>query len=286
MESMRVGVYTKIFAVPAAIAFALMFAAPSFAQEATTGSVLHNWSVAGGKTRVLKLTAQKFSRPGVKVQVLCNGKGCPFKVKNVPVSGGQAKAAKLFKGRKLRTGLTVSVLFAAPGTIGRFVAFTTRRSAIPSVKSACGTFDTTIPTGCVGPQGPPGPAGANGTPGTPGTPGPPGPQGPAGPQGASGAGTVTMRTGPAFNVSANSFTTGAAGCNAGESATGGGVYPNTNVFFPNIIASFPTPNANAFTAPQNGVTPTGWRVWVSNVDAGGSTAPATVTMTPYVICVR
>jgi hypothetical protein len=279
MESMRVGVYTRSFAVPAAIAFALMFAAPSFAQKATTGSVSHNWSVAGGKTRVLKLTAHKFNRSGVKVQVLCNGKGCPFKVKNVPVRGGQAKAARVFKGRKLRTGATVSVLFAAPGTIGRFVAFTTRRSAIPSVKSACGTFDTTIPTGCVGPQGPRGPAGA------PGPAGPPGARGPAGPQGASGVSSVTMRTGPSFTVNRNSFATGAAGCNAGERATGGGAYPNSNVLFPNVAASFPTPNATAFTAPQNGVTPTGWRVWVSNPDVATSTAPATVTMTPYVICV-
>ena len=85
------------------------------------------------------------------------------------MKSGQAKAAKLFKRRKLRTGVTVSVLMAAPGTTGRFVVFTTRKSAIPSVKSACGTFDTTIPTGCVGPQGAPGP------------------QGPAGPRGANGA---------------------------------------------------------------------------------------------------
>jgi hypothetical protein len=259
--------------VPTAVVLALTFAAPAFAQDVTTGSVEHNWSVSGGKTRVLTLTAHKFNRSGVKVQVFCKGKGCPFKAKNVTVKGGQAKAKKLFKGRKLRAGATVSVLMAAPGTIGRFVVFTTRKGAIPSVKSACGTFDTTIPTGCVGPQGAAGPRG------------PAGAQGPAGPRGANGASSVTMRTGPAFTVSANSFATGAANCNAGERATGGGVYPNSNVFFPNVIASFPLPNATAFTAPQNGVTPTGWRVWVSNVDAGGSTAPSTVTMTPYVICV-
>jgi hypothetical protein len=154
------------------VALALTFAAPAFAQDVTTGSVEHNWSVAGSKTKVLTLTAHKFNRSGVKVQVFCKGKGCPFKAKNVPVTGGQAKAVKLFKRRKLRAGATVSVLMAAPGTIGRFVVFTTRKGAIPSVKSACGTFDTTIPTGCVGPPGPAGPAG---------------PQGPAGSRGANGA---------------------------------------------------------------------------------------------------
>jgi hypothetical protein len=159
------------------VALALTFAAPALAQDVTTGSVEHNWSVTGSKTKVLTLTAHKFNRTDVKVQVFCKGKGCPFKAKNVAVKRGQAKAVKLFKKRKLRSGATVSVLMAAPGTIGRFVVFTTRRGAIPSVKSACGTFDTTIPTGCVGPpgpqgpQGPAGPRGANGANGAPGAPG-------------------------------------------------------------------------------------------------------------------
>jgi hypothetical protein len=146
------------------------------AQEVTTGLVSHNWEVFRGKTKVIELTAHSFSRPGVKVQVLCHGKGCPFKVRNVPVRRGQAKAAKLFK-RKLRAGLSVSVVFAAPGTIGRFIDFTTRRAAIPAVRSACATFGSTTPTGCVGQQGPPG---ANGAPGPAGPRGATGPAGPAG----------------------------------------------------------------------------------------------------------
>jgi hypothetical protein len=226
---------------------------------------------------VLELTAHHFNRSDVRVRIFCNGKGCPFKAKSVAVKGGQAKAAKLFKRKRLRSGLSVSVLFAAPGTIGRFVVFTTRKAAIPSVKSACGTFDTTMPTGCVGPAGPQGPAGANGAPGA---------RGPAGTRGPSGVSTVTMRTGAAFNVNRNSFAIGSADCNAGERATGGGVYPNSNVYFPSLISSFPTPNATAFTTPQNGVTPTGWRVWVANNDVAGNIAPATITMTPYVVCVR
>ena len=83
----------------------------------------------------------------------------------------------------------------------------------------------------------------------------------------------------------NNFTTGFATCNAGESATGGGVYPKDNVFFPNISASFPLPNPNAFDPPGTGVKPTGWRVWVSNPDTSGNNAPASVSMIPYVICI-
>ncbi|HEY7073983.1 MAG TPA: hypothetical protein VH418_01375 [Solirubrobacteraceae bacterium] len=93
-----------------------------------------------------------------------------------------------------------------------------------------------------------------------------------------------MRTGASFNVSRNSFATGTASCLAGERATGGGVYPVSNVFFPQMVASFPTPNPSSFTAPNNGVTPTGWRVWVANTDQGGFTAPDPITMIPYVIC--
>ena len=93
-----------------------------------------------------------------------------------------------------------------------------------------------------------------------------------------------MRTGASFTVGENGFSSGHANCNAGEKATGGGVYPDSNVYFPAVIASFPLPNANAFTTPNNGTTPTGWEVWVSDNDTTSSTAPTTITMTPYVIC--
>jgi hypothetical protein len=93
-----------------------------------------------------------------------------------------------------------------------------------------------------------------------------------------------MRVGSDFTVLRNDFATGTASCNAGERATGGGVYPKSNVYFPRVGASFPTPNPASFTTPNNAVTPTGWRVWVSMDDTAGFTAPASVTETPYVIC--
>jgi len=93
-----------------------------------------------------------------------------------------------------------------------------------------------------------------------------------------------MRTGAAFTVSRNSFNDGSAACLAGERATGGGVYPNSNVLYPNVVASFPTPNPTAFNPPNTNTVPTGWHVWVSNPDVAANVAPATVTMTPYVIC--
>jgi hypothetical protein len=102
--------------------------------------------------------------------------------------------------------------------------------------------------------------------------------------------SVRMRTGATTSINRGSFGTATANCLLGEKATGGGVYPNSNVFFPHVVASFPTPNNTAFGVPNNGITPTGWRVWVSNTDAhngaGGQLAASTpITVTPYVLCV-
>lgn len=142
------------------------------------------------------------------------------------------------------------------------------------------------PAGPRGPQGPIGPAGPAGPAGVPGAPGPPGDPGAPG---APGITTVTMRSGPTFTVNRNGFNVGDASCLAGERATGGGAFPVTNVFFPNVVASYPLPNPSS-GVPNTGITPTGWEVWVANNDVfrdGQTTlvAPATVTMRAYVICV-
>ncbi len=88
--------------------------------------------------------------------------------------------------------------------------------------------------------------------------GPQGDRGPVGPPGPSGATSVVMRTGAPFVAYKHNSQEGTAACDPGERATGGGVYPN------------------------DGVTPTGWRVWVANPD---EIATETVEATPYVICV-
>jgi hypothetical protein len=97
--------------------------------------------------------------------------------------------------------------------------------------------------------------------------------------------TVRMRKGADFSIARNTFASGTVDCLPGEQATGGGAYPTDNVFFPQVVASFPTPNAASYGTANTDTVPTGWRVWVANSDQGGATAP-TVTMTPYVLCVR
>jgi hypothetical protein len=94
-----------------------------------------------------------------------------------------------------------------------------------------------------------------------------------------------MRTGASFVLASGNQGFGSASCNAGEKATGGGVYPVSNVYFPTVVASFPTPNDSAFTnPPRNGITPTGWDVWVTNNSTVTQNEPNSVTMIPYVIC--
>jgi hypothetical protein len=125
----------------------LALLAPATSSAQTLGSVRHNWSVTGAKTRVVQLVVHKITPGNAVVEVTCDGKGCPFK-------------DRVFKPRNGKVVLT------------RTFAFTTRRGKIPAVASACAIFGSTSPVGCPGTQGPQGPAGA---------------QGPAGPAGARGA---------------------------------------------------------------------------------------------------
>jgi hypothetical protein len=177
--------------------------------------------------------------------------------------------------RGIRAALTVAVITALTvAGVGLAESSGDGTSSTAKAKAAAqgkrGPRGKTGPAGPRGPQGPEGPAGASGAPG------------PAGPPGS--VSSVAMRTGAQFSVNRNSFNDGSANCLAGERATGGGVYPTSNVYYPNVVASFPLPNPTSFAAPNNGTTPTGWHVWVANNDQTAN-APATVTMVPYVICV-
>lgn len=49
-----------------------------------------------------------------------------------------------------------------------------------------------------------------------------------------------------------------------------------------MTASYPLPNGSSGAA-NNGITPTGWSVWVSDNETSGLNAPTT-HMTPYLIC--
>jgi hypothetical protein len=105
-----------------------------------------------------------------------------------------------------------------------------------------------------------------------------GQQGPKGDKGANGATNVVMRQGATVTVTAGAFSAAAASCNAGERATGGGVYNEANVSVIAVTSSYPTPNPASRPPTGNGQVPTGWRVWVKN----NGTDPYQVEA--YVIC--
>lgn len=266
-------------ALPIVLAALLVLAAPASADvPSATGTVVHAWTVRGKVTKLDRMSVKDVSPSSAKITVMCGGKGCPRKPRTFKPKGGKATISAGLRGRRLHVGQEIDVLITAPGLVGRYVQFAIRTNALPLVSSACALSGQANPVGCPGVPGPSGPPGTTG------------PQGPSGGNGADGAlgprgiAQALMRTGPSFNVARNNFATGAAQCLTGELATGGGVYPSTNVYFPSVIASFPTPNPTSFTAPGNGVAATGWRVWVANNDVAGLTAPASVTMIPYVLC--
>jgi hypothetical protein len=116
-----------------------------------------------------------------------------------------------------------------------------------------------------------------------------GPPGPKGDPGVSGATNIVMRTGPDFWIPRHGWAGGSAHCHTGEKATGGGAYPATFIQYPptgtqypTILASYPEPNP-VFGTANDGVTPTGWTVWVS-APLSTQTVFPNLTMTPYVVC--
>lgn len=92
------------------------------------------------------------------------------------------------------------------------------------------------------------------------------------------ASTFVMRQGPDAVLPATGYGKAEVSCNAGERATGGGVYNEANVTSILVTSSYPTPNPTTAPPTGNGQVPTGWRVWLRNEVA----SPRTVNA--YVIC--
>jgi hypothetical protein len=101
-----------------------------------------------------------------------------------------------------------------------------------------------------------------------------------GPAGRNGATNVVMRQGPTAVIPAGSFARAEASCQAGERATGGGVYNEANVLQLQVTSSYPTPNPTSRPATGNGQVPTGWRVWLRNDSPPGTD----LSVEAYVIC--
>lgn len=171
-------------------------APPAGSGAITTGTVVHNWSARGNRTRVLQLEVTGITPANAAVTALCHGGGCPFRIRAFTPHGGTANLVGAFRGHALHAGANVAVVVVAPGTTGRYVSFDTRRDAVPELRAGCSAPGSTSPIGCpgaAGPAGSPGPAGATGPAGAAGPSGAPGPTGP------SDAYTATAAGGPLQN---------------------------------------------------------------------------------------
>lgn len=98
---------------------------------------------------------------------------------------------------------------------------------------------------------------------------------------ANGAVGVVMRQGPTTNIPGNTAAKAEVNCKPGERATGGGVYNEANVGSLLVTSSYPLPNPTTPPATGDGKTPTGWRVWISNVLGAGLDRQVNA----YVICI-
>lgn len=170
--------------IAAGIAALLVGPSPTGAQSppgVAFGSVVHRWTIIGGRTRVDQLVVRSISPANASVEVLCSGRGCPFKSRRFAQRGGQASITGAFRGRRLRAGGEIIVLIVAPKGTGRYLSFAIKPNQVPRVTAACAADGSKSPVGCPGPQG------VAGQQGPPGEPGAQGPQGVSGANGAPGA---------------------------------------------------------------------------------------------------
>ncbi len=67
--------------------------------------------------------------------ISCTGKTCPFKTRTFKLEAGTRTFGKrLFKGRRLKKGVKITVAITAPGRIGTSTVLTVRRGKKPKVK--------------------------------------------------------------------------------------------------------------------------------------------------------
>jgi hypothetical protein len=184
---------------------------------------------------------------------------------------GTATAALVMTGKNIKDG-TITGKDVKNRTLGTNEL---SKKAVTSLQGQRG------PTGPGGPQGPKGEAGVQGVQGPKGDTGAAGPQGP---KGDTGVAQITTRT-AGFNLDGpmGAGNDGAAMCQAGESAVGGGYrLPSASILVGsgvvNSFAALQSRPANASGEPAlNGQEPRGWYVEATKgADVDGGTVAITV----------
>ena len=107
------------------------------AKRATVAATFSmGWNVFADGTQITKLEVKGAPR-GAKLQVRCQGKGCPFSRKAVKLKNGGAKLTKRFKARRLKPGAVIELRVTAAGAIGKVQRITIRPRKEPKRTSLC-----------------------------------------------------------------------------------------------------------------------------------------------------
>lgn len=101
-----------------------------------TSPIINAWEAGARLTRVVRLEVSRLAQGG-RVEVRCDGRGCPFRARTVRPRGGHAKLARMFARRGLPAGTVLEIRVLAPERIGKVVRYTMRNGQLPAVRTQC-----------------------------------------------------------------------------------------------------------------------------------------------------
>jgi hypothetical protein len=100
-------------------------------------TVVNRWGLTRRATTVYELVVKGVPAGG-RVEVRCDGKGCPFARRTAKPRRGKVTLTKLFAGRKLARGTVLEVRVTAPGMVGKVVRYTMRaQRRLPRTAALC-----------------------------------------------------------------------------------------------------------------------------------------------------
>ncbi len=95
-----------------------------------------NFAYKGAKTRVVQLAVTRLPK-GAKVQVLCTGKGCPFKRKSIANKGAKLNVLKALKRLTVRAGAVLRLRITGAAGEQKVATWKVRRGRPPSTTYRC-----------------------------------------------------------------------------------------------------------------------------------------------------
>jgi len=122
----------------------------AYPELTATTTFVYSYGGRLGASTVVKSVEIARLRGGETATFRCKGRRCPFKVKKYRKlkKGKRTFGRKLFRGRRLRAGATISVSVKAPLTIGTSTVLKVRRNKAPKITRACLRPGSTKPSRC------------------------------------------------------------------------------------------------------------------------------------------